>query len=48
VEPHTIWPVAHAHAPALHPTFAGHALPHEPQFSESLLVSTHSPLHTVS
>jgi hypothetical protein len=46
--PQTISPVAQAHAPALHPTFGGHTLPHAPQFCESDFGSTHAPPQTVS
>jgi hypothetical protein len=47
---HSIWPAAEQpHVPALQTEPAGHALPHVPQFSALVIVSTHAPSeHSVS
>lgn len=49
---HSVWPDAHAipQDPAVQvgvPLGAVHWLPHDPQLSASVFVSTHSPLHSV-
>ena len=46
---HAICPAPHAatHRPLLHRLPAAQAVPHAPQFFESVLVSTHLPLQSV-